>query len=71
MEKRTNKPWLPVLLHKWSRVSYAFKVSSRRAREMAAHMGGQSLFCGSDAEIEPAILRPFVLVIDGEVPIPE
>lgn len=52
--------------HKWSRVSYAFKVSSRRVRELAGHVGGQSLFCGSDAETEPAILRLFILVIDGE-----
>lgn len=29
-------------------------------------MGGQSLFCGSDAETEPASLRLFILVIDGE-----
>lgn len=36
---------------------------------LAGHMGGRSLFCGSGAEIEPAIPRRFILVIVGEVPI--
>lgn len=59
-----------VLFHTWSHVSYAFKVSGRQGQEkLAGHLGGQSLFCGSGVEIEPAILRLFILVIDGEVPI--
>lgn len=63
--------WFSVLLHKWKSVPYAFKVSGRLsgARELTGHMGGQSQFCGSGAEIQPAILRLSMPVIDGEMPV--
>lgn len=63
--------WFSVLLHKWKTNPCAFKVSSRlsRSRELTGHKGGQSQVCGSSADMEPAILRLFIPVIDGEMPI--
>lgn len=47
----------------------SLKLAADRGQRAGWSLGGQSLFCGSDAETEPAILRFFILVIDGEVPI--